>query len=112
MARGYYWIPQTDETLNGRSYYVAKIVGDITFDTKRKRIVFQADRYFPVGSVFHFTHNCFNYIITCRLRKPGLWYEARREDRMMWKGSNQEGLFIEMGTNTMHKRNLTICVRL
>lgn len=26
----------------------------------------------------------------------------------MWKGSNQEGLFIEMGTNTMHKRNLTI----
>lgn len=33
-------------------------------------------------------------------------------DRMMWKGSNQEGLFIEMGTNTMHKRNLTICVRL
>lgn len=29
-------------------------------------------------------------------------------DRMMWKGSNQEGLFIEMGTNTMHKRNLTI----
>lgn len=80
MARGYYWIPQTDETLNGRSYYVAKIVGDITFDTKRKRIVFQADRYFPVGSVFHFTHNCFNYIITCRLRKPGLWFEARRED--------------------------------
>ena len=80
MARGYYWIPQTDETLNGRSYYVAKIVGDIVFDTKRKRIVFQADRYFPVGSVFHFTHNCFNYIITCRLRKPGLWFEARRED--------------------------------
>lgn len=33
-------------------------------------------------------------------------------DRMMWKGSNQEGLFIEMGTNTMRKRNLTICVRL
>lgn len=80
MARGYYWIPQTDETLNGISYYVAKVVGDITFDTKRKRIVFQADRYFPVGSVFHFTHNCFNYIITCRLRKPGLWFEARRED--------------------------------
>lgn len=80
MTKGYYWIPQTDETLNGRSYYVAKIVGDITFDTKRKRIVFQADRYFPVGSVFHFTHNCFNYIITCRLRKPGLWFEARRED--------------------------------
>lgn len=37
MSRGYYWIPQTDETLNGRSYYVAKIVGDITFDTKRKK---------------------------------------------------------------------------
>ena len=33
MTKGYYWIPQTDETLNGRSYYVAKIVGDITFDT-------------------------------------------------------------------------------
>jgi hypothetical protein len=80
MARGYYWIPQTDETLNSRSYYVAKIVGDITFDTKRKRIVFQTTRYFPVGSVFHFTHNCFKYVITCRLRKPGLWYEARRED--------------------------------
>ena len=30
----------------------------------------------------------------------------------MWKGSNQEGLFIEMGTNIMHKRNLTIYVRL
>lgn len=29
-------------------------------------------------------------------------------DRMMWKDSNQEGLFIEMGTNIMHKRNLTI----
>lgn len=29
-------------------------------------------------------------------------------DRMMWKGSNREGLFIEMGTNIMHKRNLTI----
>lgn len=80
MARGYYWIPQTDETLNGRSHYVAKVVGDITFDTKRKRIVFQLTRYFPVGSVFHFTHNCFKYVITCRLRKPGLWFEARRED--------------------------------
>lgn len=80
MAKGYYWIPQTDETLNGISYHVTKVVGDIVFDTKRKRIVFQTTRYFPVGSVFHFTHNCFKYVITCRLRKPGLWYEARRED--------------------------------
>lgn len=30
----------------------------------------------------------------------------------MWKGSNQEGLFIEMGTNITHKCNLTIYVRL
>ena len=113
MARGYYWIPQTDETLNGRSYYVAKIVGDITFDTKRKRIVFQADRYFPVGSVFHFTHNCFNYIITCRLRKPGLWFEARREDSGPIcpediERFESEGLFTEMGTCITYKLNLTI----
>lgn len=80
MAKGYYWIPQSDDTLNGRQYYTASIKGDIQFDLKRKRIIFQSDRYFPVGSVFHFTHNCFNYVITCRLRKPGLWFEARRED--------------------------------
>ena len=80
MKKGYYWIPQTDETLNGLQFYSANIVGDITYDLKRRRIVFQIDRYFPVGSVFHFTHNQFNYVITCRLPKPGLWYEARRED--------------------------------
>ena len=44
MAKGYYWIPQTDETLNGISYYVAKVVRDTVFDTKRKRIVFQTTR--------------------------------------------------------------------
>ncbi len=80
MKKGYYWIPPTDNTLNGIDYYTAKVIGDIYFDMKHKKIIFQSDRYFPVGSVFHFTHNCFNYVITCRLRKPGLWFEAKRED--------------------------------
>lgn len=79
-VKGYYWIPQTDDTLNGRIYYTASIKGDVLFDLSKKRITFEIDRYFPVGSIFHFTHNCFNYVIKKRLRKPGLWYEAERED--------------------------------
>lgn len=80
MKKGYYWISPTDSTLNGVDYYTAKVIGDIYFDVKHKKIVFQSDRYFPVGSVFHFTHNCFNYVITHRCLKPGLWFEAQRED--------------------------------
>lgn len=80
MKKGYYWIKPVDNSINGEANYGAYIKGDIFFDIKRRRIVFSLDRFFPVGSIFHFIHTEDNYIITKRLRKPGLWYEARRED--------------------------------
>lgn len=80
MKKGYYWIPQTDMTLNSQQFYKASVIGDIIFDWKRGVVVFELDRFFPVGSVFHFMHNEVEYKITCRLRKPGLHYEAKRED--------------------------------
>ena len=67
-------------TLNGMKYYQAQIVGNIEFRRSEGRIVFRLTRYFPVGSIFHFIHTKENYVITKRLKVPGLVYEARRED--------------------------------
>lgn len=78
--KGYYWIPPTDYTLNGQEYYNAKIIGDVKYDFKKNRIQFALDKFFPVGSIFHFAGNCFNYIITRRLKMWGTKYEVRRED--------------------------------
>lgn len=80
MKKGYYWIKPVDTTENGRLNFGAKVKGDVSFDTVKRRIIFSLDRYFPVGSVFHFMHTKENYIITKRLKKVGLWYEAKRED--------------------------------
>lgn len=78
--KGYYWIKPVDNTLNAIQYYQAKVIGNIEFHRGEGRIVFRLTRYFPVGSIFHFMHTCENYVITKRLKKPGLVFEARRED--------------------------------
>lgn len=78
--RKYYWIPPTDHTLNAAEHYQASVKGNTVFDFKRNKIVFELSQYFPVGSIFHFMHNEVDYVITCRLRKPGLIYEAKRFD--------------------------------
>lgn len=80
MAKGYYWIPQTDFTLNAMQFYQASVFGDIKFDFKKNEITFKLDKFFPVGSIFHFVGNCGEYVITCRLKKPGLHYVAKRTD--------------------------------
>lgn len=78
--KGYYWIPPVDNTLNGLQYFQAKVVGDIKFDFRRNLIHVQLDRYFPVGSLFHFYGNCSEYYIKARERKPGLYFIAMRTD--------------------------------
>lgn len=78
--KGYYWIKPVDMTLNGMKYYQAQVVGNIEFHRSEGRIVFRLTRYFPVGSIFHFMHTKENYVITKRLKVPGLVYEAKRED--------------------------------
>ena len=78
--KGYYWIKQPDFTLNALQYYQASVVGDIKFDLKRGLVYARLDRYFPVGSVFHFTGNTKEYYITARERKPGLFYVIKRTD--------------------------------
>lgn len=80
MKRGYYPIPPVDMSLNSQQFYQASVIGDIKFDWKKSSIEFQIDKYFPVGSIFHFIHNTVDYIITCRINRPGLYYRARRKD--------------------------------
>lgn len=80
MSKGYYWIPPVDTTLNGMQYHNANVIGRPVLDYKRQVMVFRLDRYFPVGSIFYFAFNNIEYHITCRLKKPGLWYEATRVD--------------------------------
>ena len=81
MAKqGYYWIPQVDMTLNGQQYYEALVMGRPEFDMKKHLIRFRLSRYFPVGSILHFLKDNTEYVIKCRLKRPGLWYEAKRVD--------------------------------
>lgn len=80
MAKGYYWIPQKDNTINAMQFYKASLIGSARFDFKKNLIHFRIDKYFPVGSVFHFTGNCNDYVIKCRKRVPGLFYTAHRLD--------------------------------
>lgn len=80
MKKGYYWIKPIDNTLNGLQHYQASVIGDIEFKVDKGRVAFKLNHYFPVGSVFHFMHTKCNYVITKRLIRRGLWYEARRED--------------------------------
>lgn len=78
--KGYYWIPQKDNTENGAQFFQANVVGDVYFDFKENMIHVSLDRYFPVGSVFHFTGNCTEYYIKSRKRIPGLFFIACRSD--------------------------------
>lgn len=78
--KGYYWIPQEDNTENGTQFFQANVVGDVYFDFKENMIHVSLDRYFPVGSVFHFTGNCTEYYIKSRKRIPGLFFIACRSD--------------------------------
>ena len=78
--KGYYWIPQKDNTENGARFFQANVVGDVYFDFKENMIHVSLDRYFPVGSVFHFTGNCTEYYIKSRKRIPGLFFIACRSD--------------------------------
>ena len=78
--KGYYWIPQKDNTENGVQFFQANVVGDVYFDFKENMIHVSLDRYFPVGSVFHFTGNCTEYYIKSRKRIPGLFFIACRSD--------------------------------
>ena len=80
MKKGYYWLPPIDNTLNGIEYHQSEVIGDIEFRRKEGRIRFRLRYHFPVGSIFHFMHTKENYVITKRLKVPGLVYEARRED--------------------------------
>ena len=78
--KGYYWIPQKDNTENGARFFQANVVGDVYFDFKENMIHVSLDRYFPVGSVFHFTGNCTEYYIKSRKRIPGLFFIVCRSD--------------------------------
>lgn len=80
MKKAYYSIPIAEHTLNNQQFYQASVIGDIKFNWKKDSVEFQLDKYFPVGSVFHFMHNTIDYIITCRINRPGLYYRAKRKD--------------------------------
>ena len=80
MKRGYFWIPQTDFSLNGIKHGEAKVIGNIKVDFKNGYVEFRLNNNFPIGTIFHFMHNKVDYVIFERVKAWGLKYRARRAD--------------------------------
>ena len=77
MGKKYYWIPQTDRSLNDFEFFKTDILDKPVIYDSRQRIYIRTREHFPVGSIFHTLRNDYDYVVEEKKRMWGNHYIVR-----------------------------------